>query len=150
MMYGSWDMEHDGHNFLSFWTIFCPFTPLTPQKMKISKKWKKQLEMSSFYTSVPKIMIISYTVLEIWHMTDVIAIFHFGLFSAFLPPQQTKKSKFLKNEKNSWRYHHFTIVYQKLWLVDVRFLRYGCVRRMDRQTDGREKMTYRGGCPTLK
>ena len=26
MMYGSWDMEHDRQNFLSFWTIFCPFT----------------------------------------------------------------------------------------------------------------------------
>ena len=42
---------------LSFWTVFCPFTPLPPltaQKMKISKKWKKHLEISSFYTSVPK------------------------------------------------------------------------------------------------
>ena len=37
----SWDMEHDGHNFLSFWTIFCPFTPLTTQKIKILKKGKK-------------------------------------------------------------------------------------------------------------
>ena len=26
MMYGSWDMECDKHNFLSFWTVFCPFT----------------------------------------------------------------------------------------------------------------------------
>ena len=38
MMYGSWDMEHDRQNFLSFWTIFCPFTPLTTQKIKILKK----------------------------------------------------------------------------------------------------------------
>ena len=28
MMYGSWDMEHDRHNFLSFWTIFCLFIPV--------------------------------------------------------------------------------------------------------------------------
>ena len=27
MMYGSWDIKHDRHNFLSFWTIFCFFTP---------------------------------------------------------------------------------------------------------------------------
>ena len=27
MMYGSWNMERDGHNFLSFWIIFCPFAP---------------------------------------------------------------------------------------------------------------------------
>ena len=37
---------------------FCPFTPLTVQKMKVSQKWKKYLDISSFYTSVPKIMII--------------------------------------------------------------------------------------------
>ena len=40
MMNGSWDMERDRQNFLSFWTIFCPFTPLTTQKFKILKKWK--------------------------------------------------------------------------------------------------------------
>ena len=41
MMYGSWDMVHDGCNYFSFWAIFCPFTPLTAQKIKIKKKWKK-------------------------------------------------------------------------------------------------------------
>ena len=24
-MYGSWNMEHNEHDFLSFWAIFCPF-----------------------------------------------------------------------------------------------------------------------------
>ena len=43
MMYGSWDMEYDGHNFLSFWTIFCPFTTLTTQKIKNFEKIKKHL-----------------------------------------------------------------------------------------------------------
>ena len=38
MMYGYWDLEHDKQNFLSFWTIFCPFTPLTTKKIKILKK----------------------------------------------------------------------------------------------------------------
>ena len=42
----------DGQNFLSFWTIFCPFTLLTTQKIKILKKWKKYLEILSFFTSV--------------------------------------------------------------------------------------------------
>ena len=28
MMYSSWDMECDRHNFLSFWAIFGPFIPL--------------------------------------------------------------------------------------------------------------------------
>ena len=35
MMYGYWDMERDGQNFLSFWTIFCTFIPLTTQNIKI-------------------------------------------------------------------------------------------------------------------
>ena len=42
MMYGSWDMEHRRQNFLSLWTIFCPFTPLTSWKIKIMRKWKNK------------------------------------------------------------------------------------------------------------
>ena len=83
----SWDMVRDGCNCcFSFWAILCPFTPLTIQKMKNSKKMKKHLEISSFYTSVPKIMIICDTVLEIWCVTNVTVIFHFGLLFALLPP----------------------------------------------------------------
>ena len=41
MMYYFWDMEQDTQNFLSFWTIFCPFTPLTTQKIRILKKSKQ-------------------------------------------------------------------------------------------------------------
>ena len=40
-MYDSWDTEHNGQNFLSFWIAFCPFTPQTIQKIKILKNWKK-------------------------------------------------------------------------------------------------------------
>ena len=90
MMHGSWDMEHDGQNFLSFGLSFLPFYPtnnpknqhfekikrasgdiiilaLTAQKIKILQKWKKHLEISSFYNSLPKIMIICFTVPEIWY-----------------------------------------------------------------------------------
>ena len=52
-------------------------------------------------------MIICNTVPEIWYVTDVTIIFHFGLFFALL---QSKKSKFKKNEKNTWRCHDFTCV----------------------------------------
>ena len=65
---------------------FALSTPLTAQKMKISKKIKENLNISSFYTIVPKIMIIGYTVPVVWRVTDVIVIFHFGLFFALLPP----------------------------------------------------------------
>ena len=100
-------------NFLSFWAIFCPFVPLTVQKVKISKKRKKHLEISSFYTSVPKFMIICFTVPEIMRVTDAI-IFHFGIFFALLPSDSPKNQNLKKKEKNAWRYHHFTQVYQKL------------------------------------
>ena len=53
MMYSSWDVERDRQMFLSFSSIFCPFTLLTTQKIKILKKWKESLEILSFYTSVP-------------------------------------------------------------------------------------------------
>ena len=45
MMYDSWDMEANRQNFLSFWTIFWPFTPLWTQKIKILEKWKKHLKV---------------------------------------------------------------------------------------------------------
>ena len=38
MMYDSGDMQGDRQNFFLFWTIFCPFTPLTTQKIKNPKK----------------------------------------------------------------------------------------------------------------
>ena len=39
-------------------------------------------------------MIVYYTVPEIWHVTDVIVIFHFELFFALLAPSLTAQ----KNE----------------------------------------------------
>ena len=46
------------NGYFSFWAIFCPFAPFTAQKIKIKKKNdKKQLDISSYYTCVPKIMI---------------------------------------------------------------------------------------------
>ena len=50
MMYGSSDMEHDRQNF--FVTLRLFFAPI--QKIKMLKKWKRYLEILSFYTCVPK------------------------------------------------------------------------------------------------
>ena len=70
---------------------------------RFSKFWKTKkrlLEISSLYTSVPKIMIICYTVPEIWHVTNLIVIFHFGLFLPPFTPLTAQKSKFKKMRKN--------------------------------------------------
>ena len=70
-LYCSWDMACARCNcYFSFWAFVCPFTPLTAQKIKISNKWKHNLEISSFYVCVPKIMFRWCTVPEIWCMTD--------------------------------------------------------------------------------
>ena len=125
MLYCSWDMA-SGRCYFSFWAIFCPLPPWQPEKWKFQKNKKKppKLEISSFYKSVPEIIIIWYTVPEMRCVTDVIVIFRFGLLFVVLPPLQPKNLKFQKNEENGWRYH-ITYVYQKLWLDDVWFLRYG-------------------------
>ena len=109
--------------------FFCPFTPLTTQKIKISKKRKNGLEISSFNTSVPWIMIICCNVPEIWCVTDVI-YFHFGQFFALftpLPPSPltAQKIKISKKRKNAWRFHHSTQIYQKSWSCAILYLRYG-------------------------
>ena len=88
MIHGSSDMECNGQNFL-------PFYPLSTRKIKILKKWKKRLEIS-FYKSVPKIVIICYTVTQIRHVTNLTVIFHFRLFFALLPPFYLQKIKIKK------------------------------------------------------
>ena len=120
MLYCSWDLVCDRCNcYFSFWVIFCPFTPPSCLKNNF-KKWKKCLEISPFYISVPKIMIICYTVLEIWCMMDIIVVFHFGQFFDLLsfPPTSPKN-------ENACRYYHFTQEYQNSWSNAILLLRYG-------------------------
>ena len=98
----SFDVWFLGHGaqwteFLVILGNFLPFLPLT-RKIKILKKWKKYQDIS-FYKSVPKIMIICYTVPEIQHVTDVISIFHFGLFFALLTTNDPKDPKNLNLKK---------------------------------------------------
>ena len=69
MLYFSWDMSHDICScYFSFWTILALLPPNSPKNENF-KKMKKHLEMSSFYTSLPKIVIICYTIPEIWYIT---------------------------------------------------------------------------------
>ena len=102
--YHVWSLRYGAQQkiFLSFWTIICP------------------LEISSCYRSVAKIMIICYTVPEIWHLMNII-IFHFGLFLAIFPSIDLKNQNFEKMKINVWRYHHFTYMSQKLWSNDAVF-----------------------------
>ena len=104
-----------------------------PEKLKFwkkenkNKKKTKLLEISPFYTCVPKATIIWSTVPEIGVRQNFFVIL--GNFMSFYPPPPTpyqpRKPKFWKNEKSIWRCHHFKLVQQKTWSYDVCLLRYG-------------------------
>ena len=115
MRYSSRDTEWVRQKNLSFWVIFCPFTPLTTWKTKILKKMKKV----SFYTSVPKIMIICYMLLEIWS-----ARHNFLLFWIIFCPFIALYWPWKKIVKKPRRYYPFTHVYHKWKSYDAWFLRY--------------------------
>ena len=134
MMCGSRDMKCGGENFLSSWAISCPFNPTNQKNQNFGKmkKKKKHLGISSFYTSAPKIIIICYTILEIWHVTDVI-IFHFGLFFTLPPHPIRPKNQINKKMKKTPGDIILLHTSQKLWSDDAWFPRYG-VRRTDRWT----------------
>ena len=51
--YDIWFLRYGAQqNFLSFWTIFCPFTPIKPENQNF-EKMKKCLEIFSFHTCLP-------------------------------------------------------------------------------------------------
>ena len=85
--YHVWFLRY-GTRWTEFFVILVHFLIfLHPNNLKNEnfEKMPKMAGISSFYTSVTKIIIICYTVSEIWRVTDVIVIFHFGLLFALLP-----------------------------------------------------------------
>ena len=107
---------------------------------------KKCLEISLLYTTVPTIMIISYNIPDmVWLMWLL-----FSISGYFLPPNSMKNKKW-KKWKKAWRYYPFIYVSQKLWLDDLRFLRYyRHDRRKDRKMDGQKKSDIEVGAPPKK
>ena len=88
IMYDSWDMVCEGCNYFSFWAIFCPFnlpsnSPKNPKKNLKKKKnaWRHHL-LHKYTKNHDRMPYCS----EMWCVTDVIVIVHFGLFFALLPP----------------------------------------------------------------
>ena len=114
----SWDIRCNRQTFLPFLAIFCSFIPLTNQKIKIFKKWKK----------VPGNIIILHVYHE-WQSYDVRFLRYgvqqvksFLILDHFLPFYW--KIKVLKKKKQPWRYHQLTVVYHKWQSYDAWFLKY--------------------------
>ena len=131
-MYGSWDMVRDGYNYFSFWAIFCPFVPLTAQKIKIKNKKTKKTpgDIIILHMCTKDYDQITYGSSDMVHDRCNCYFSYWAIFWPFTPPppNSRNKSTFWKNEKKPWTYYYFTYVYQKLWSDDVRFLRYSAWR----------------------
>ena len=80
LRYRVWQTETG--NYGSFFALL--LSPPKTQKIRILKKWKKLLEISSFYTNLPKTTIIWATVPEIQSDIDKNCC-HFRPFFALLP-----------------------------------------------------------------
>ena len=113
---------------------FLPFYLPNSLKNQNFKNIKKCLEIPSFYNSVAKIMMICYTVPEIWCVTDIIVIFHFGLFFALLPLNSPKNQNF-KKMKQRLEISSFYICVPKIMIRWCTIPEIWCV--VDGQTEGK-------------
>ena len=121
MKHSFWDTELDRF-FLSFWGIFCPFTPPPPppapnnpenQNFEIMKKASWDVIILNLCNKNYDHMMHPYSDMECDRQ-----------FFALLPHHWPRKLKFGKNVKNTWRYYHLTKVYDKSRSYDIWFLRY--------------------------
>ena len=111
MIYGSWDMECD-KQFFFILDRFLSFYPLWTQKIKIFKKNGKNNWRYYHFTCInDSYMMYGSSDMECNRQNFL------SFWSIFWPfiPLQPEKSKFWKTEKWTWRYHHFTQLYQKSW-----------------------------------
>ena len=111
-MYSSWDTEQERQNFLLFWAIFCPFTPLTTWKIKILKKWKTPGDIILHKCVIND----NHMMYGSWNMKHDRKKF-LSFWAIFCPftPLTTWKNKLLKKWKITRRYHHFTRVHHISW-----------------------------------
>ena len=93
MMYGSWDIRHDRQSIFVILGKFLLFYPTNNLKNQNFEKMKKLLEISSFYTCVPQMMII-------WCMEHNRQNFLSFWTSSGPFTHQTQKFQILKKWKN--------------------------------------------------
>ena len=123
--------------FFSFWTIFCPFTPLTTRKKNLKKK-KENAWKYHHYTQVCHKWHTWCMVPEIWSVTQFFVIL--GHFLPFYNTNNPETQIFEKMKKKKTPEEIIILhVFQKLWSDDVRFLGYGAQRR-DGRTDGKSNI----------
>ena len=109
---------------MSFWAIFCSFTPLLTPKIKIWNKCKKPWR---YYPNT--YVYHKWRSYDVWclrykpRQTRVLVIL--GYFLSFDPPKNLKNQSIKKIKQKTWRYYYFALACHKLWPYDVWFLIYG-------------------------
>ena len=122
MMYGPWDIEHDEQNFLSFWSIFYCFTPLTTQKIKILKNWNGKSRDIIILHKCSKNH--DHMLYFSWDMVrNRCNYFSFWTIFCTFTPLTAQKIKIKKKRKKILEIS--SEVYQKSWSYVVLFLWYG-------------------------
>ena len=89
MIDDSFDMKRNRQKFFVILGHFLPFYPNKNPKNQSFEKMKKNYWRYHHFTQVHQKLYnvpMLYNVPEIWRLTDVIFIFHFGLFYPILPP----------------------------------------------------------------
>ena len=123
MMYGTWDTEPLDRIFCHFGPFFALQSTQQPEK---STSWKNEKPPGDIITLHMCTINDNHMMYGSWNMECVMhrILCHFGPFFVLLTLKQSKKSKFWKNEKKTWRHYHFTQVYHKWQSYDVWFVRY--------------------------
>ena len=153
MMYGSLDMVCDKQNFLSFWIIFCPFTP--PYGPRKSKFWKYENNTWRYYhfTNVYH----KWQSYNIWFLRYEVQWTEFlSFWTIFRPfsPQQPKKSKLWKTEKKHMELSFYDLILHMCTknYDQMMYSSWDMVheKRTDGQTDGQKKWHIEVGAPPKK
>ena len=110
----------------TFW-LFGLFCPILPPNNPKSQNFEKMKKIPGDISILHKCTINdNYMIYGFWDMKCNRYVFlSFGPFF-FLPFNESLKNEnFKTDEKNTWRHHYFTQVYQKSWSYVILFLRYG-------------------------
>ena len=107
------DIRSTTDRFLSFWMIFCPFSPLTTQKIKILEKWKIHGDFANLHMCT---IHENHMIHDSWDMEHDRQNFlsSWVIFALLIPLAICKINILKKMKKKPWGYYHFTHVYHKL------------------------------------
>ena len=123
-LYGSWAIVRDRQTAMDGRITFYPPNNLENQNFEKMKKEAGYIVLHMCTINENHMMYGSWVTYGVQQTQFVL------ILDLFLPfyPKNHKNQNFGKMKNNCWRYHHFTHEYQKLWLDDVQFLRYGTWR----------------------